>query len=173
MILEILDAKSPSLREKSKEVKRIDKRIKKLITDMKETLEIQTDPEGVGLAAPQVGKNLRLFLMKPKDDIVVVINPKVISKKKSEQSEPVDKKIMEGCLSLPHFYGPLDRDPEITIEFQDIKGNVNKRTFKGFEAQVVQHEIDHLNGVLFVDRLIESGKPLYEWVDDEWERVDL
>lgn len=175
MILDILDAKEPSLRKKSKKVKKIDKKIKKLIADMKETLNAQSDPEGVGLAAPQVGKNLRIFMMKPEKEIKVVINPKVLSKKKlsDKSSIPQDKKIMEGCLSLPHFYGPLERDPEIEIEYLDIKGKKVKEKFTGFEAQIVQHEIDHLNGVLFVDRLLESRKPLYEWVDGEWERVDL
>lgn len=173
MILNILDAKQPSLRKKSKPVKKIDKKIKKLIQDMEETLRAQRDPEGVGLAAPQVGKNLRIFLMKPTDDIVVIINPKVISKKKLVTKTKKEPKILEGCLSLPHFYGPLIRDPEITIEYLDIKGNKLRKTFNDFEAQLIQHEIDHLNGVLFVDILLKEGKPLYEYNDGEWERVEL
>ncbi len=173
MILDILDAKTPSLRQKSRKVKTIDKKVKKLISDMKETLVVQKDPEGVGLAAPQVGKNYQIFLMRPKDKIKVVINPNIISQKASSKSKSQENKIMEGCLSLPHFYGPLERDYEVTLEYMDEKSDLIKETFVGFEAQIVQHEIDHLNGILFVDRLLQANKPLYEWVDGEWERVDL
>lgn len=174
MILEIVQAKDPSLRKKSKPVKKIDKKILKLIEDMKETLLVQDDPEGVGLAAPQVGKNIRLFMMKPENVIRVVINPEVVSvSEEKDKKSNGDKKIMEGCLSLPHFYGPLERAAKITIKFQDVDGNTLTETFKNFEAQIVQHELDHLDGILFVDRLLEAKKPLYEWVGNEWERVEI
>jgi peptide deformylase len=173
MILTILDAKNPSLRQKSKSVKKVDKKVITLIEDMKETLLVQDDPEGVGLAAPQVGKNIRLFLMRPEDEIKVVINPKVISINNKTKSTDKNKKIMEGCLSLPHFYGPLERSSQITIEYQDETGQKQINKFVGFEAQIVQHEIDHLEGILFVDRLLKAKKPLYEWVNGEWEKVDI
>jgi len=119
--------------------------------------------------------------MKPKKEITVVINPKIIeienfspqksglkSKKKNKE-----KKIMEGCLSLPHFYGPIKRAKKVTIEFLNEEGKKVQKTFENLEAQIVLHEIDHLDGKLFIDRLIEQKKPLYEYKDGEWEKVEL
>ncbi|KKQ25381.1 MAG: Peptide deformylase [Candidatus Woesebacteria bacterium GW2011_GWA1_37_8] len=175
MIRQILDVKQNTLREKSKPVVAVDKKIKELIRDMIHTLEVQKDPEGVGLAASQVGKNLRLFVMKPKDKAIVIMNPEIVtvSKEKNMPKNDSGKKIMEGCLSLPHYYGPLKRANEITIKFLGEDGNIKTQIFKGLAAQIVQHEIDHLNGVLFIDRLLEAKTPLYEYLDGEWEKVDL
>lgn len=175
MIKQILDVKNPILRTKSKKVVRVDKKIKKFISEMIHTLEVQKDPEGVGLAASQVGKNIRLFIMKPKDKALVVINPEVlsVSEKKNMPRSDNGKKIMEGCLSLPHYYGPLKRSNAVTIKFLNENGEQKVQTFKGLAAQIVQHEIDHLDGVLFVDRLLEAKTPLYEYIDGEWEKVDL
>lgn len=174
MILDLVGAKDITLRQKSKTVLKIDKKVKKLIEDMRETLLAQNDPEGVGLAAPQIGKNLKIFLMKPDEDITVVINPKIISVKKLTKKQMKQKtKILEGCLSLPHFYGPLQRSREVTIEYLDENGIEITKTFSDFSAQVVLHEIDHLEGVLFVDRLLEQKQPLYEYNNDNWTQVEL
>lgn len=81
---------------------------------------------------------------------------------------------MEGCLSIPHYYGPLTRKESITIEYLDEKGKKQKEKFEGFDAQIVQHEIDHLNGKLFVDKLLNQKKPLYKFnKEGEWEEVDF
>jgi methionyl-tRNA formyltransferase len=80
---------------------------------------------------------------------------------------------MEGCLSLPNFYGPLTRSPKIKVEYQNERGEKIKEFRSGFEAQIIQHEVDHLNGVLFIDRLLEQKKPLFELVNGEWEEVEL
>jgi peptide deformylase len=170
MILEILQSSDPRLRKKSKKVKRVDKKIKILIEDMKKTLIAQKDPEGVGLAAPQVGKNIRLFLIKPDKEITVIINPKIISVSKSSLK---NTKILEGCLSLPNFYGPLKRSRNITISYLDEDEKQKTQEYKGFMAQIIGHEMDHLNGILFVDRLLEQNKPLYELKNGEWERVEI
>ena len=182
MIREIINAKDPKLRIVSKPVKKFDKKINELIADLKETLVVQNDPEGIGLAAPQVGKNVRLFVMKPDSEITCVINPKILkienpakksSKSTSNKGKGKEKRIMEGCLSLPHFYGPISRAKKVTIEFLNENGESKVRTFGWLEAQIVLHEIDHLDGKLFVDRLIEQKKPLFEYKDGEWEEVDL
>lgn len=175
MIRTILTATEPSLRQKSKPVKKVDKKILALINDMRQTLVAQEDPEGIGLAAPQVGKNLRIFLMKPKDKMRVIINPKVVSIKKEGQKAKgkKDKKIMEGCLSLPHFYGPISRAKNVKLKYLNAHGKEITETFTGLNAQIVLHEIDHLEGVLFVDRLLKQKKPLYEYIDGEFEEVDL
>ncbi|MGD8744226.1 MAG: peptide deformylase [Candidatus Woesebacteria bacterium] len=170
-IVSVTDA---SLREKSKPIKKIDKKVKALIKDLKDTLNSQKDPEGVGLAAPQIGKNYRVFAIKPKDEIKIFVNPKIVSSsKKGGKKKDSKQKYMEGCLSLPHYYGPLRRLNKITIKYTTEKGKQKKETLTGFPAHIVQHEIDHLNGIIFVDRLLEQDKPLYELVDDEWQEVDI
>ncbi len=173
MIRNIVAATDPKLREKSKQVEKIDKKILSLIKDMIDTLKAQKDPEGIGLAAPQVGKNIRIFLMMPdKDNIKVVINPKVISvtKSKTRQSKA---KLMEGCLSLPHYYGPLTRAEKVQLEYQNEKNEKITQEFSGLEAQIILHEVDHLNGILFVDRLLEQKKPLYEYKNGDWQEVEI
>ena len=170
----ILTSETPSLRRKSKKVSRVDKKIIALVKDMKETLRAQKDPEGVGLAAPQIGKNLRIFVVRlSQNKLITVINPKVLSKSKKSS---VDKKeeILEGCLSIPNLFGPLKRAEKIRIEFLDEKGKKITKEFVGMEAQIVQHEIDHLDGILFVDKLLARKKPLYKQdKKGEWVEVDF
>lgn len=174
MIRKILNAKSPSLREKSKEVAKIDKKVLALVRDMKDTLASQKDPEGVGLAAPQIGKNIRLFIMDHEGVSRVVINPKILSSSKEKiKPKKSERDLLEGCLSLPHYYGPLHRNPKIKISYQDETGEKLIETFTGFAAQIVQHEIDHLNGIIFIDRIIEQKSPLYEIRGDDWKEVEL
>ncbi|MFV1917142.1 MAG: peptide deformylase [Patescibacteria group bacterium] len=175
MIRKILKVTDSRLRQKSHTVKKIDKKTRVLISDLKKTLDAQKDPEGVGLAAPQIGKNLRVFIMKFKGEIQVIVNPEIVSivkvKKKKENTK--DEKIMEGCLSLPNYYGPLTRPQKIKIKYTSEDGKQIVEVFEGFKAQIIQHEIDHLNGMLFVNRLLEQKKPLYELAGGEWEEVEL
>ncbi|OGM08226.1 peptide deformylase [Candidatus Woesebacteria bacterium RBG_13_36_22] len=175
MIREILDAQNPILRQKSKPVRKIDKKVKSIIKDLVDTLEAQIDPEGVGLAAPQIGKNITVFIMKPKNEIKVIINPEIIKirhiqKKKSQDPK---KNIMEGCLSLPHYYSPIKRALKVTLKYLDLNGQEKIEDFFKIEAQIIQHEVDHLKGELFVDRILEQKKPLYEYIDGEWEEVEI
>src|SRR4030042_6671600 len=103
MIQKIISVKDPRLREKSKNVSEIDKKIKTIVQDLKDTLSIQKDPIGVGLAAPQIGKNLRIFAVKPKDVTSIIINPEVVSVE-NNKTKLEEEKLMEGCLSLPNYY---------------------------------------------------------------------
>jgi peptide deformylase len=176
MIQKILQSKDPILRRKSKPVIKVDKKVLKLVQDLKDTLSVQKEPEGVGLAAPQIGKNLRVFVANYKDFERVVINPEIISIEKVKVQEvkgKSKKEILEGCLSLPYYYGPLKRAPKITIKYLNEKGESVTETFEGFNAQIIMHEIDHLEGVLFVDHLLREKKPLYKVQGDEWEEVEL
>lgn len=182
MVRKILKVTDPSLREKSKPVKAVDKKILFLIKDLKDTLSAQKDPEGVGLAAPQIGKTLQIFVAKYKDNLRVFVNPEILSdtKMKSENAgkprragSRSGEKILEGCLSLPHYYGSLARPSKVKVKYLTEKGKEAVETFEGFEAQIIQHEIDHLKGIIFVDRLLEQKKPLYELVGDEWQEVEL
>lgn len=140
------------------------------------------DPVGVGLAAPQVGKSLQIFIAKPtlKSPIQVFVNPKIIEKtetecltndsgrlqklnKDSEKSKATKKETkLEGCLSLPNIWGEVKREPKITISYLDGKGNLSTRKFSGFLATVIQHEIDHLQGILFPKRVLEQKGILYK-----------
>lgn len=176
MIRKIVQSGDPVLRKKAKKVAVVDKKIKDLIKDMKDTLKVQRDPEGVGLAAPQIGKSLQIFVAGYKNFQRVVINPeviKIVQKKKGVKEKKSKREILEGCLSLPYYYGPLKRAQEVTLKYLDDEGREIIETFEGFNAQIILHEIDHLNGVLFVDRLLEEKKPLYKVDGDEWEEVEL
>lgn len=176
MIRKIILSGNPVLRRKSKPVLTVDKKIKDLIKDLKDTLSIQKDPEGVGLAAPQIGKNLRVFVVKHKNFERVVINPEIVNIKRNKKDNIKNKpkkEILEGCLSLPYYYGPLRRASEITIKYLNSEGEEVTETFEGFPAQIIMHEIDHLEGVLFVDLLLSEGKPLYKIDDGNWEEVEL
>lgn len=175
MIREILDAQNPILRQKSKPIKNIDKKVRSLIKDLVDTIKAQTDPEGVGLAAPQIGKNIQVFIMKPKNKIKVIINPKILKIGSIKSKKPLDpqKSIMEGCLSLPHYYSPIKRASSVTLEYLTAEGREKVEDFTGIEAQIIQHEVDHLNGKLFVDVILKQKKPLYEYIDGEWEEVEI
>lgn len=176
MIRKILQSGDPILRKKAKKVALVDKKIKELIRDMKDTLKVQREPEGVGLAAPQIGKSLQIFVADYKGFQRVVINPeviKIVKIKKGVKAKKSRKEILEGCLSLPYYYGPLKRAQEVTLKYLDENGKEITETFEGFNAQIILHEVDHLEGILFVDRLLEAKKPLYKVEGDEWEEVEL
>lgn len=178
MIQKIIQSGDPILRKVSKPVGTIDKKVKGLIQDLKDTLAVQKDPEGVGLAAPQIGKNLRIFVVSFKNLKRIVINPEVRIINKEKNINMADKKekseILEGCLSLPHYYGPLKRESKIELKYMNEIGEQVTEVFKNFDAQIMLHEIDHLNGFLFIDRLLEQKKKLYKLTKkDEWEEVQL
>jgi len=173
MVRKILKASDPFLRQKAKPVQSVDKKILEIIKDLRDTLLIQKDPEGVGLAAPQIGKSLRIFYINHKETSEVFINPKILTEGPIIQN-PQKEKIMEGCLSLPYYYGPLVRASSVKVKYLDESGNEKVREIKGFLAQIIQHEVDHLNGILFVDRLLAQKKKLFKLAsNDDWEEVDI
>lgn len=164
-MLEIVSAPNPVLSQKTNTIAKIDKGILKLIEEMKKALESATDPVGVGLAAPQVGKALKIFIAKPspKSEVLVFINPKIISKTSPQEKKGKARtRKLEGCLSLPNIWGEVLRYNEITLEFQDETGKKHSKKFKGFLGTIVQHEIDHLNGILFPKRVLEQKGTLYK-----------
>ena len=176
MTVNILRSGHPTLRKVAKPVARIDKKIKGIIKDLKETLAVQKNPEGVGLAAPQIGKSLRIFVMSHRGVERVVINPEILTirqKVRNYKPPKEEKNLMEGCLSLPDYYGPLKRAQKVRIRYLNEEGKRAEEDFKGFLAQIILHEIDHLNGVLFVDRLLEQKKSLYKLEEDGWEEVEI
>jgi len=166
-MLTIVQAPSAVLSQKATEVKKVNKSTFELVEEMKQTLLAVKDIIGVGLAAPQVGIPLRVFVMKPseKTPFQVVINPKVISvdpipSAKAKKGKSNVK--LEGCLSLLNIWGTVKRASKVTISFLDENGLEHTKTFKGFEATIVQHEMDHLEGILFPKRVLEQKGELYK-----------
>ena len=137
------------LKEKVEEVKEVNKEIKELINIMK---KIMKENRGAGLSANQIGKNLAIFIAEDKNKIHTFINPKVIKFIGKEEI------VEEGCLSLPKVWGYLKRYPEVIVEYQNLFGKKKKIKAKGLLAQIIQHEIDHLNGELLIDKAIEIFK---------------
>lgn len=161
--------------EKAIDVINIDKEIKQIIDRMKTALINSTDPIGVGLAAPQIGKSVRIFLMRPEetDPIKVFINPKIVSQSKIlVKGIPDEDAKLEGCLSIPKIWGSVNRHKSVTITYLDETGKLYKQTFTGFESVIIQHEMDHLDGTLFTKRVIEQKGQLYQpTIDDKGQEV--
>jgi len=139
----------PVLRQKAEPVKEVDEDILHLLDDMVETMY---DAVGIGLAAPQIGISKRLIVMDcAKDDnppeIWKMVNPEII--RRSDETS----KIEEGCLSIPGYNGDVARPAEVDVRYLDSDGNLQEMTATGLLAACVQHEIDHLDGVLFIDHL--------------------
>jgi peptide deformylase len=167
--LKILTVPNPILRKRAKKVEKIDKKVLKLVQDMFTTLRKQKDPEGVGLAAPQVGKSRRIFVAKIDDTYQVFINPKVVfySKEKTLEKDKDGHPILEGCLSIPKHYGEVARAKRVKIEYTNLKGKKETKEFKDFLARIVQHEYDHIEGILFADRVLEQKGKIYKLTQDE------
>jgi peptide deformylase len=150
MILEIRKIGDPVLKQKAQKVDKVDSKIKRLVEDMIETMKFAN---GVGLAAPQVGEPLRVIVVDYENKPIAFINPEILE----AEGETID---LEGCLSVPGIELKIKRYEIIVFKAQDLNGKVKKYRAKGLLARVIQHEIDHLDGVLIVDRGIteEVGK---------------
>ncbi len=143
--MKILVHPHKSLKEKTQPVQKIDKEIKKLIAEMK---KIMIQNNGVGLAANQIGKNLSIFVAYDGKKFYEFINPQIVKFIGKEEI------VEEGCLSLPNIWGEIKRYPELIVKYQNLWGKTRKLKAKGLLAQIIQHEIDHLNGILFIDKAI-------------------
>lgn len=173
-MLPIVQAPNPVLSKVAEPIKKVDNDVKKLIADMTETLEKTTDPEGVGLAAPQIGKSLQLFIIKEDTDadVQVFMNPKITKMAPISTEKPVNKKRkkpvqLEGCLSLKDVWGVVDRSPSLTLSYMDETGEQHTESFDGFLATIIQHETDHLNGILFPKHVLTQGHKLYKTTKDK------
>ena len=150
-VLEIKTAGNPVLKKIAEPVKKIDKRIKKLLDDMAETMYAT---EGIGIAAPQVGVSLRIIVVDVGKKRYDMINPEIIFRDGSS----VD---FEGCLSCPDLFGDVERAEVIHVQFTTRYHKEKVLEAKGLLARCIQHEVDHLNGRLFIDiaQNITKGKP--------------
>ena len=141
-VLPIRREGDPVLKQHAKEVTKITKDIKKLLDDMAETMY---EAEGVGLAAPQIGKSIRVVVIDVGHGIIELINPIIIAQEGLEKGT-------EGCLSIPGTYGEVCRSARVVVEAYDRSGRKIQIEGEGLLARALQHEIDHLEGILFVDR---------------------
>lgn len=150
----------PVLRQIAEPVKRITPEVRQLVSFMRQAMR---DANGIGLAAPQVGRSLRVILYTDMSDesnpqVHALINP-VILKMAGEQIEPP-----EGCLSLPGLIGNVRRAQTIWVKGQDLHGKMVKFKAEGLTARIIQHEADHLDGILFIDR---ADPATLRWTTEE------
>lgn len=177
-ILKILTAPNSILTTKAGEVKEINTEVRHLIKDLKETLAVQDEPEGVGIAATQVGKPWRLFLVADEitKAVTVYINPEItyLSKESFEEKHPEeDDQVMEGCLSVPDIYGKVRRSNEVELTYMNEEGQIQEEHATGLRATFIQHEYDHIEGILFTQRVLAEGNDLYRVIGDNWHKLRL
>lgn len=150
------------LRKKTRIVEKFDERLKELATDMIETMH---EANGVGLAAPQVGILRRMFVMNvdPEEGDLVIVNPEIIDPEGADVA-------YEGCLSVPQMYGQVKRPTRLKLKYQDLQGEVQEIEAEGLKARCICHETDHINGIMFTDKII--GELIHEskLIEDEAKR---
>ena len=134
---------SPVLRRRSEEIGAPDDEVRRLVDDMFETMDAS---KGVGLAANQVGVARRVAVVDADGDRFVMIDPVILETEGRTTAE-------EGCLSIPDIYGDVARPERVVLEATDLEGNRYRRDATGLKARAIQHEIDHLDGILFLDHL--------------------
>ncbi len=157
---EVLQFPDPRLKRKSVPVGRVDDELRALAADM---IDVMYDEPGIGLAAPQVGQAIRLVVMDtewndeengPGKNPMVMINPEILER---------DGELTwtEGCLSVPDFQAEVERAARVTVRYTDLEGNEHTEAAEELRAVCFQHEIDHLDGVLFIDRISRLKRNLY------------
>ena len=180
--LQILITPNKQLRIKTNTVSTINKKVLRIINQMEQVLE-QCEIPGVGLSANQVGVPLRIFIAHlssktPPDktfaasEPTVFINPQITwhSKKLNTDIVPKEELCLEGCLSVPKIYALVKRPWAIKVKYQTIESSklkVQSSKFEGFNSTLIQHEVDHLNGILFTDHAIKQGTKIYEVGEDK------
>ena len=158
-ILEILVYPNPILKKKSIPVEKVDDSLREFISDLEETM--RNGPGGVGIAAPQVGRLERIVIVDVSSKRKVsshgclyLINPEIVDQEGSQVGR-------EGCMSVPDYTGNVARATHITVKALDLAGEPKTYNIEGFEAVAVQHEMDHLDGLLFLDRLVSKRDSLF------------
>lgn len=153
MVKNIIALPDEKIRNKSKEVNSFDQNLRRLVNDLIDTSEVQTDPPALGMAAPQIDVFKKAFVAKIRNKFRPFVNPKIIKVNDKETA------LMEGCFSVKGLYGQVLRPSEIEVEYQDPFGKKVTAKLKGLPAKIFQHELDHLNGILFIDHVnTQNGK---------------
>jgi peptide deformylase len=157
-LLEVVQFPDPRLKKISKPIEEVTEEIRLLAQDM---IEVMYDEPGIGLAAPQVGASIRMFVIDPvwSDEEIgphptVVINPEISDREGRITWD-------EGCLSVPDYNAIVDRDAMITLRGTDLDGKPIEERAEGLRAVCIQHEVDHLDGILFIDRISRLKRSLY------------
>lgn len=169
-VKKIVIVPDPVLTKKADKIKHIDNEVKKLATDLKDTLKSAKKPEGAGIAANQIGVPKRICIVRnyvysPSEENrytteeFILINPEITYRSPDLEID------WEGCLSVPDVYGKVARNTKIKVEAQTMDGQKIKLVAKNLFARVIQHEIDHLDGILFTSKVI--GKTITEKELDE------
>lgn len=171
-VLDVVKLPDSILRQKTYPVTKFDEELQQLIDDMIDTMR---DAPGVGLAAPQIGKPLKLTVIETLADVdedgneiegtrdlFVIANPEIVWTSRSEVTG------IEGCLSIPGYVGEVERFEAIRVRAQDRHGKKIKLRLKDWTARIFQHEIDHLNGVLYIDKLTSADNL---WTEEEFEAM--
>lgn len=162
-VLTLCSRHDPVLRRKAKKVTNIDGSIQRLIDDLIDTMRAAS---GVGLAAPQVGVSLRLAVIEiPDEDVIVLINPEIIKR-------GGERLLSEACLSVPGYYGEIKRSVWVKVKAQDRHGKNIRLKGEGLLAQALEHELDHLNGTLYIDH-VESTDKLQKIPTEEKSQEEL
>jgi peptide deformylase len=156
-VLQIRTLPDPVLRQKAKKVNKIDDSIQRLIDDMIDTLH--ADPNRAGLAAPQVGVLLRIAVIEvPEHELITMINPEIVKK----EGERI---VQEGCLSVPGYFGEIKRAVTVKVKAKDRYGKEFRLKAEGLLAQALEQEIEHLDGILYIDHL-ENQEKLFEIIQE-------
>ena len=153
----ILKFPDPILRQKAKKISKFDASLQNLATDMIETMY---DAPGVGLAAPQIGESIRLIVVNASqeedgEETMVLVNPEITEREGTQADE-------EGCLSVLDLTASVKRSQKVTVSYQDMTGESQELTVEDRFSVILQHEIDHLNGILFLDHLSTLKRALYK-----------
>jgi len=151
-LLDIVKAGDPVLKQIATPIEKVDSKIRKLMENMAETMY---KADGVGLAAPQVGQSIRLVVIDVGDDngLVEMVNPVITRREGTEIGQ-------EGCLSVPNVFGDVERAEKVSVDYLNRWGKKKHLTAKGLMARCIQHELDHLEGTLFIDvaKTIKQGE---------------
>lgn len=174
--MEILTTPNQFLRHTAKPVTVWDKKTAIQVEEMKEILKNTTNPKGVGLAATQVGLDKRIFVLHLDDGFHVYVNPEIINSDKKMLTDVYKKKKdhwLEGCLSIPKIWGFVDRSFSITLKYQKPETlDLIEENFSDIEAAYVQHELDHLNGILFTDHILEQKGSIFQETADGLTKIN-
>lgn len=165
--MQVIQAPNQALRVTTKPVKKITPALSQTFKEMIKLTKTYQDPEGVGLASTQIGQKEKFFIAKIGEEFICVINPEITFRSKTT------KKYLEGCLSIPNHYGTVTRHLSIRVKYQNETGKVITKSLREVPAWIFQHEVDHLNGVLFVDHVLEQKGKFYKVVGKDKTGTDI
>lgn len=172
-LMQVIKAPDLRLRIQTKPVKKISPGLVQTLKEMIKLTQTYKDPEGVGLASTQVGLDESFFVAKNGTKFLSVVNPKILSTGKKT------KKYFEGCLSIPGVWGEVKRHLNIKVRYQDEYGKTITKALKGVLAWIFQHEIDHLNGILFTQKVLQQKGKFYKYTgkdkagSDTYEEISI